>query len=162
MDRLIGAPSKVYPRPRGGTAISSSVYSRSSGLSPPTRGNHGACHNWGGGHGSIPAHAGEPDRRRWRSRGGWVYPRPRGGTRTSASEAGGESGLSPPTRGNPDAGAARMRRVGSIPAHAGEPIRDRAARRSTAVYPRPRGGTRSPWQSATARDGLSPPTWGNR
>ena len=50
-----------------------------------------------------------------------VYPRPRGGTLDAAATILSDSGLSPPTRGNPKRRLARRSVWGSIPAHAGEP-----------------------------------------
>ena len=111
----------VYPRPRGGTSSVKTPSRASSGLSPPTRGNHAEAIPSVLRYGSIPAHAGEPfisAPRRWARR---VYPRPRGGTGGVGAGGGAAGGLSPPTRGNPNTRAARARTVGSIPAHAGEP-----------------------------------------
>ena len=75
-----------------------------------------------GGYGSIPAHAGEPFRSRFRSHSLMVYPRPRGGTAESPVLKGRAQGLSPPTRGNRRKPRAEGARAGSIPAHAGEPL----------------------------------------
>ena len=50
-------------------------------------------------------------------------------------------GLSPPTRGNRLKPRAVGARLGSIPAHAGEPLRLPNNQRGRGVYPRPRGGT---------------------
>ena len=57
---LAGHRDGVYPRPRGGTFDGRPDSETTTGLSPPTRGNHrvqlcGGVHRW-----SIPAHAGEP------------------------------------------------------------------------------------------------------
>ena len=49
-------------------------------------------------------------------------------------------GLSPPTRGSLCALLGRIRLLGSIPAHAGEPGRKLPSRMLHGVYPRPRGG----------------------
>ncbi len=49
----------------------------------------------------------------------------------------------------------------SIPAHAGEPLVPREAAKASAVYPRPRGGTRPRHASPLVPCGLSPPTRGN-
>ena len=111
---------------------------------------------------SIPAHAGEPLLAPLGANRGGVYPRPRGGTYTTAPAAISARGLSPPTRGN----LRRLRALGvrerSIPAHAGEPCRRISTRGCTRVYPRPRGGTGEPAESFYLRSGLSPPTRGNR
>ena len=50
-------------------------------------------------------------------------------------------GLSPPTRGNHRAVAARKPARRSIPAHAGEPDDETSGLDLAEVYPRPRGGT---------------------
>ncbi len=98
-------PSRVYPRPRGGTTNWSREKREGIGLSPPTRGNHSMIFVRLAFLRSIPAHAGEPRR---------VAPRP-ATTR----------GLSPPTRGNRARRRAGGRRQRSIPAHAGEPADDK-------------------------------------
>ena len=72
-------------------------------------------------HRSIPAHAGEPERRWGVARLLPVYPRPRGGTPVCGAFVYVPEGLSPPTRGNPTLGAAIRELARSIPAHAGEP-----------------------------------------
>ena len=51
--------------------------------------------------------------------------------------------------------------IGSIPAHAGEPQQAQDFVYQVAVYPRPRGGTRTRGDTKTRREGLSPPTRGN-
>ena len=51
---------------------------------------------------------------------------------------------------------------GSIPAHAGEPMRYRRRYRVFRVYPRPRGGTGFCPRHAVSAEGLSPPTRGNQ
>ena len=173
--------TRVYPRPRGGTqARSICTESRSglspptrgtyrvqwrtdaqSGLSPPTRGNLCGCGRRWTRLGSIPAHAGEPKPGRYAPSRAAVYPRPRGGTYRVQWRTDAQSGLSPPTRGNLCGCGRRWTRLGSIPAHAGEPKPGRYAPSRAAVYPRPRGGTyRVQWRT-DAQSGLSPPTRGN-
>ena len=96
------------------------------GLSPPTRGSPLRHIDQPVYLGSIPAHAGEPCTVRWWTRVTRVYPRPRGGAAKSDGHCPSLFGLSPPTRGS------RIRRFrqrhldGSIPAHAGEPVRRQA------------------------------------
>ena len=90
-----------------------------------------------------------------------VYPRPRGGTSPNWRRVGTPWGLSPPTRGNLLVELGQVVQQRSIPAHAGEPYSVRMVGSRSAVYPRPRGGTRLERRSATARLGLSPPTRGN-
>ena len=91
-----------------------------------------------------------------------VYPRPRGGTIRFTSSISPISGLSPPTRGNHLLNALGGNRVGSIPAHAGEPPPHQAYTINPRVYPRPRGGTGDNAFDNDANRGLSPPTRGNR
>ena len=112
--------------------------------------------------GSIPAHAGEPPPPASRRRVASVYPRPRGGTPICESCRSGRAGLSPPTRGNPRFSPPRALSSRSIPAHAGEPGRQRERRGVSEVYPRPRGGTSSRSRASDWMEGLSPPTRGNR
>ena len=71
---------KVYPRPRGGTLEEKEEKDLSEGLSPPTRGNLGACLRAVTPVRSIPAHAGEPWTGASSATSKTVYPRPRGGT----------------------------------------------------------------------------------
>ena len=64
----------VYPRPRGGAVTEPSCVTAKRGLSPPTRGSHGGVAQRVNVPGSIPAHAGEPDRWWCGLRCGRVYP----------------------------------------------------------------------------------------
>ncbi len=75
-----GRSARVYPRPRGGTPLPYIERVASSGLSPPTRGNHKVAGVRGRLVRSIPAHAGEPASAPDRITTSSVYPRPRGGT----------------------------------------------------------------------------------
>ena len=70
-------------------------------------------------------------------------------------------GLSPRTRGNRTTGRGKRRRVGSIPANAGEPPCRRTHPRRCWVYPRARGGTAAPTSLTATGWGLSPRTRGN-
>ena len=112
---------RVYPRPRGGTALRAARRAGVVGLSPPTRGNRAELSFADSAEGSIPAHAGEPASPLSTCRRRAVYPRPRGGTSIFMPSKVAASGLSPPTRGNrPSRGETGVLRR-SIPAHAGEP-----------------------------------------
>ena len=71
--------------------------------------------------GSIPACAGEPPKPTPGANIASVYPRVCGGTRDACSKSEGTCGLSPRVRGNPTLWASQTRRIGSIPACAGEP-----------------------------------------
>ena len=135
------SPPRVYPRPRGGTPIGNILSVVGQGLSPPTRGNPGRARGisvlgW-----SIPAHAGEPRHPLALGAGRAVYPRPRGGTPRLPARRFRPSGLSPPTRGNLRGTMFSAARAGSIPAHAGEPLKPILTAAAIVVYPRPRGGT---------------------
>ena len=152
---------RVYPRPRGGTSPEPAFTRWRGGLSPPTRGNQ-APTTWARRRSrSIPAHAGEPPT--WGDDKGRsaVYPRPRGGTQASVSTAPSGMGLSPPTRGNPQANPVATALRGSIPAHAGEPAAHNQILGCDRVYPRPRGGTNCGGVIDERGRGLSPPTRGN-
>ena len=70
-----------------------------------------------------------------------VYPRVCGGTHTIITPFLRTAGLSPRVRGNPAADLKVSAAVGSIPACAGEPRRQRRNARRSSVYPRVCGGT---------------------
>ena len=152
---------RVYPRPRGGTQHGRRNIVSSLGLSPPTRGNRISPCSSPSSRRSIPAHAGEPEVYRLLGVSAEVYPRPRGGTNAGDAIASAARGLSPPTRGNPADRVDAVQVGGSIPAHAGEPKRNRWLNIPTGVYPRPRGGTASAHREVMGAEGLSPPTRGN-
>ena len=155
-------PVRAYPRPRGGTPRCVVLLDNDFGLSPPTRGNLRLGPPMPALLRSIPAHAGEPVP----GCGGMVppevYPRPRGGTMSTAIQRGARRGLSPPTRGNLVGLTWELPFHRSIPAHAGEPRGRRPCSPRSWVYPRPRGGTRLGPYPRQGRLGLSPPTRGNR
>ena len=126
--------------------------------------------------GSIPAHAGEPDKSDERYRNKRVYPRACGGTWTDDAASLRYWGLSPRMRGNHRGVSGDARRqgspahagepsrpiCGSIPAHAGEPVEVGA---SLGLSPRMRGNPSfcrscGPWKGS--QPGLSPRMRGNR
>ena len=152
----------VYPRPRGGTTTAPVQSSAIEGLSPPTRGNRRRTLGGSARQRSIPAHAGEPSAEGGGSGRQTVYPRPRGGTWRWRLRFRPYAGLSPPTRGNLSPNRLRQPTVRSIPAHAGEPRPLSGRSRRWGVYPRPRGGTTREVAMRLSRQGLSPPTRGNR
>ena len=90
--------------------------------------------------GSIPAHAGEPARRLTASARYRVYPRACGGATGAGIVQYGAGGLSPRMRGSPGSSGTLGNRLGSIPAHAGEPSRICSRQDSPRVYPRACGG----------------------
>ena len=71
-------------------------------------------------------------------------------------------GLSPRVRGNRADHGDRPRRIGSIPACAGEPSTSPSGRRATGVYPRVCGGTIANVADIASLPGLSPRVRGNR
>ena len=92
------------------------------GLSPLARGNRSAFDALAYFHGPIPARAGEPPQREplcWSVR---AYPRSRGGTLQPAQATHDGLGLSPLARGNLLPPWPQARRIGPIPARAGEPV----------------------------------------
>ena len=152
----------VYPRSRGGTAVSAGIILEAIGLSPLARGNPTnvllrECRK-----GSIPARAGEPRSRARFPGARWVYPRSRGGTSDLHRRQGRELGLSPLARGNPVNVQRDVRGDGSIPARAGEPTPDSASKKPPWVYPRSRGGTAQAREARVPFFGLSPLARGNR
>ena len=118
---VIRPRSRVYPRPRGGALCRVVHYIFLCGLSPPTRGSPRRASDRPTRSRSIPAHAGEPFNPPPSQNNAWVYPRPRGGARVPWYTSPVTEGLSPPTRGSHGGFAHADSRLGSIPAHAGEP-----------------------------------------
>ena len=155
------APTRVYPRERGGTRRTAWTPPRRGGLSPRTRGNLADAFQPLGVEGSIPANAGEPVRPRSDSCRDWVYPRERGGTPRDPRQVRQAAGLSPRTRGNPLTLTGRQGGDGSIPANAGEPGSGGPNSTARRVYPRERGGTNPRSTQGLRPVGLSPRTRGN-
>ena len=120
---------KVYPRVCGGTDVELMRGDARSGLSPRVRGNRSAVAGGVLKERSIPACAGEPSglpgRRRKRS----VYPRVCGGTVAPRRRQFRHYGLSPRVRGNHRKPPPPVQHKRSVPACAGEPIRQSAKSR---------------------------------
>ena len=134
---------------------------RDSGLSPLTRGNPALGRKLHARAGPIPAHAGQPRPAGSSAGHPWAYPRSRGATAPGFRSMSLPTGLSPLTRGNHRIALPRARRLGPIPAHAGQPrSRSRALAESWA-YPRSRGATISEDRLTLTVTGLSPLTRGN-
>ncbi len=112
--------------------------------------------------GSIPAHAGEPHIAGLAGGGARVYPRACGGTRSPTATRRSSPGLSPRMRGNHSEAELRAEEIGSIPAHAGEPVRANTSGRKSRVYPRACGGTTLDAFLGHYPEGLSPRMRGNR
>ena len=145
----------------GGTHFSPPRITPLRGLSPRVRGNLSDYLLQNGVIGSIPACAGEPQRRTGQSPEGSVYPRVCGGTDVAECSPIPLQGLSPRVRGNLDHSQAPQRHPGSIPACAGEPVILDSGNRSKQVYPRVCGGTQQQQAALPPEWGLSPRVRGN-
>ena len=132
------------------------------GLSPRVRGNRLLRKQLPGFHRSIPACAGEPCRRRYRTPRPSVYPRVCGGTLPAEISNATAIGLSPRVRGNLQHLRGPGFRHRSIPACAGEPRRATRLMPFRQVYPRVCGGTVHRVEGMTSEEGLSPRVRGNR
>ena len=165
----------------GGTAVQKTADEAAHGLSPRVRGNRQTPRPATCSGGSIPACAGEPAGNDARYGRREVYPRVCGGTPQQPAQPSPGQGLSPRVRGNPPTGPAARKRGRSIPACAGEPLRERRPpravrsipacagepcvwqrrRRVRKVYPRVCGGTRIRAAAMNDWKGLSPRVRGN-
>ena len=125
------------------------------------RGNPALCYPIPAYPGSIPARAGEPPRTCLLVKTPEVYPRACGGTLNLLDHVDGNQGLSPRVRGNRVGMARPIRRAGSIPARAGEPMLASYVTAGGTVYPRACGGTRSESCYSRLRRGLSLRVRGN-
>ncbi len=117
------------------------------GLSPRIRGIRSPVVGEEGARGSIPAHTGDPLVAEVGHEVPGVYPRAYGGSLDRAERIAGEQGLSPRIRGILAVNALDGRGGGSIPAHTGDPRRERPCTRRRGVYPRAYGGSSGPQQS---------------
>ena len=115
-------PTRVYPRACGGTHRKVVKDDGQQGLSPRMRGNPGNTADENERAGSIPAHAGEPGAGGVKVDAPQVYPRACGGTPAGLAAVVFGPGLSPRMRGNPIFLLWEIPLMGSIPAHAGEPL----------------------------------------
>ena len=155
------AVHEVYPRGCGGTGYPVRDLLRREGLSPRVRGNPASSCGNSSSRRSIPAGAGEPRRPRGSRHPAGVYPRGCGGTVVKRALARREDGLSPRVRGNQNAPGPDPAHQRSIPAGAGEPRRPSRTARTSGVYPRGCGGTRTPPARTRPISGLSPRVRGN-
>ena len=131
---------RAYPRGRGGAREVQPNSAPSGGLSPRTRGSQIPLKFWNPRAGPIPADAGEPAGSACGVTSRGAYPRGRGGASVEPQKAGAPMGLSPRTRGSPQASRAPTTRPGPIPADAGEPWSSLPSRTYGWAYPRGRGG----------------------
>ena len=153
--------TRVYPRVCGGTRQCLPISRLVTGLSPRVRGNP-RCRSWLGRRPrSIPACAGEPNRRGGLFSPIKVYPRVCGGTSRPSSSVGSKPGLSPRVRGNHAHAQVNGEALGSIPACAGEPFTRGRPKVIREVYPRVCGGTGWAFPPTWPEDGLSPRVRGN-
>ena len=152
----------VYPRGCGGAAVASPTVAEPWGLSPRVRGSRGRAADRGRALGSIPAGAGEPNRRRHQPRRYRVYPRGCGGASLFSGDPATRWGLSPRVRGSPMRCDVVVRRHGSIPAGAGEPGPTRFQAHQIGVYPRGCGGAPARPARRARSSGLSPRVRGSR
>ena len=152
---------RVYPRACGGTRSQHNLGFTHSGLSPRVRGNQKYTEDEIDLLRSIPARAGEPAAVAPRLQPSGVYPRACGGTEAIDEDHADVEGLSPRVRGNLNAPCRVFRRLGSIPARAGEPYHENHSTLPRRVYPRACGGTRGRESSFRHRKGLSPRVRGN-
>ena len=132
------------------------------GLSPRVRGNLERDKTQDRIDRSIPACAGEPATVVECARMQGVYPRVCGGTGLRQPPTREAGGLSPRVRGNHEGPGPVARRLGSIPACAGEPGNPSRWLKVVEVYPRVCGGTTAVLTPAKLVMGLSPRVRGNR
>ena len=153
--------SGVHPRSRGAAAACNRSPSTQQGPSPLTRGSR-PPNNWPFlWSGSIPAHAGQPQVQYRSDPPHAVHPRSRGAADQGPAEVNDFRGPSPLTRGSHLPGASPVDRIGSIPAHAGQPIALGRAGELDRVHPRSRGAAADNVMAGTAEVGPSPLTRGS-
>ena len=155
--------SAVYPRACGGTRILGEDLDTLTGLSPRVRGNRawssaGGLADW-----SIPARAGEPlGEGQGAPLEDGLSPRVRGNLASESSLLQVLPVYPRACGGNPLCLRCQHRRIGSIPARAGEPASSPTASPIIAVYPRACGGTPGKKARFLSYRGLSPRVRGNR
>ncbi len=93
-------PLRVHPRASGGALTAQQLIDLNTGPSPRERGSPAPVGDHERRYGSIPARAGEPDRRLCRSREGEVHPRASGGALEYEVAPGSIRGPSPRERGS--------------------------------------------------------------
>ena len=153
---------KVYPRVCGGAGGPPGGGQVRKGLSPRVRGSRRDQAASTPTRRSIPACAGEPLVVAGAGAEEEVYPRVCGGALGGQVRAFGGKGLSPRVRGSPWWPGACVRRQGSIPACAGEPVSQDSSRRNARVYPRVCGGAPGALPLCLRCRGLSPRVRGSR
>ena len=147
---------RVYPRVCGGNIAGRAGRRGLGGLSPRVRGKRRSRPANAVSERSIPACAGETQKRIAREMLMKVYPRVCGGNFDTSANAPRISGLSPRVRGKPGRRHRRRRPRWSIPACAGETLRVSELPGPGAVYPRVCGGNGDGHTARRRVDGLSP------
>ena len=153
---------RVYPRVGGGNRRLRRYRTSLRGLSPRGRGKHGRPRYVRAFQRSIPAWAGETLALLRFLRQLAVYPRVGGGNWAAAFIVSNNRGLSPRGRGKPELSNLRIRRIGSIPAWAGETRRLDTGYGGNEVYPRVGGGNFCVNAIVAVSRGLSPRGRGKR
>ena len=155
-----GTGRRRFPRPRGDGPSLCSTGSRTSSVSPPTRGwTHSArarCALWRG----FPAHAGMDLRAADAHRLMPRFPRPRGDGPTIENVSTVVNAVSPPTRGWTRSYRTTAHDLRGFPAHAGMDLYARRYLYRTFRFPRPRGDGPKEWGGRGLRFTVSPPTRG--
>ena len=151
----------VHPRSRGAAGSRGRRGRAACGPSPLTRGSPLRGDERHRADGSIPAHAGQPDLGRARRASPRVHPRSRGAADRAPPRAPGVPGPSPLTRGSRRSRTSRRCRIGSIPAHAGQPVTELVTATILGVHPRSRGAASSEFRPDLAHGGPSPLTRGS-
>jgi len=147
---------RVHPRECGGNAYRNACSGNGMGPSPRVRGKQNARPKMKTLSGSIPASAGETSAARPNASKPGVHPRECGGNAPRSCRPENGSGPSPRVRGKPWGEPRPPRRTGSIPASAGETVRECQPPRWGEVHPRECGGNRVDGPGRGRGEGPSP------
>ena len=152
----------AYPRWRGGNVLRVVLLITSLGLSPLARGKHRHESALERREGPIPAGAGETNFESDAAGLSRAYPRWRGGNRNRITGHIRDRGLSPLARGKRIWAGTRRKRMGPIPAGAGETCVWFRRDSGGGAYPRWRGGNEANGKKIVPGKGLSPLARGKR
>ena len=153
---------RVDPRGCGGAVIREAEEMLSEGRSPRVRGSPDPAREGRQVRGSIPAGAGEPAPAATCWSGRWVDPRGCGGATVKVRQIASGLGRSPRVRGSHRRRDFRDSHHGSIPAGAGEPLRDGFLAGARGVDPRGCGGAPGPTLVQPIHGGRSPRVRGSQ
>ena len=156
------AGDRVDPRERGGSTARAAPPFQPAGRSPRARGKLAGAPLVAPRWRSIPASAGEANRRPLLKNASQVDPRERGGSALLTFAAIGVEGRSPRARGKQDQSRNGRSLTRSIPASAGEACLRRLRTRRRKVDPRERGGSSSGCYGRRCEPGRSPRARGKR